>query len=253
MATIERAIPVGGASLNFKVVGGTTEPANPKENTIWVNTDVEITGYTFSALEPDDLAEGAVWISTGASSNVAFSATKKNAIMICPIYARQFVGGALVDRVAKSYQGGEWRAWWRGELYTPGNEWERETGGWVLSGDGTLYRSDECLTLTPTAKGAYSAWAKTANAVDLRGYYTLDFDVYGTGSYTDIYLGVLSTDDTFVAVKQLGGMNGVVTVPRGIYTVDVSALNGKYTPAIKMYNGASHEPVSLQIYNIVMN
>jgi hypothetical protein len=44
----------GGSSLNFTVVGGTTEPANPKENTIWVNTDQEITGWCFSAKEPND-------------------------------------------------------------------------------------------------------------------------------------------------------------------------------------------------------
>lgn len=33
---------VGGNQLNFKVVGGTTEPADPKENTIWVKTNVPI-------------------------------------------------------------------------------------------------------------------------------------------------------------------------------------------------------------------
>ena len=35
--------------LNFEVVGGTSAPTDPKENTIWMNTDTEITGYQFSA------------------------------------------------------------------------------------------------------------------------------------------------------------------------------------------------------------
>ena len=43
----------GGENLNFKVVGGTTEPSNPKENTIWVNTDTAITSWDFSATEPN--------------------------------------------------------------------------------------------------------------------------------------------------------------------------------------------------------
>lgn len=43
----------GGASLNFKVVGGTSTPASPKENTIWVNTDTEITSWHFGADEPN--------------------------------------------------------------------------------------------------------------------------------------------------------------------------------------------------------
>lgn len=37
-----------GVELNFEVVGGTEEPSNPKENTIWVNTDTPITKYYFS-------------------------------------------------------------------------------------------------------------------------------------------------------------------------------------------------------------
>lgn len=43
----------GGTSLNFKVVGGTTAPSNPKENTIWVNTDHKITEWHFGADEPN--------------------------------------------------------------------------------------------------------------------------------------------------------------------------------------------------------
>lgn len=42
----------GGTSLNFKIVGGTTEPSNPTENMIWVNTDTPITNWIFSADNP---------------------------------------------------------------------------------------------------------------------------------------------------------------------------------------------------------
>lgn len=41
----------GGAGLNFKVVGN-PQPASPKENTIWVNTDTPISGYHFGNEEP---------------------------------------------------------------------------------------------------------------------------------------------------------------------------------------------------------
>ena len=49
---IHEMIGGGGASLNFKVVGGTSTPSSPKENTIWVNTDAEISSWAFSAEEP---------------------------------------------------------------------------------------------------------------------------------------------------------------------------------------------------------
>ena len=39
--------------LNFKVVGGTSAPSNPKENTIWVDTDTEIAEWHFGAEEPN--------------------------------------------------------------------------------------------------------------------------------------------------------------------------------------------------------
>ena len=42
----------GGTSLNFTVLGGTTRPTNPKENTIWVNTTVEFESWIFSADQP---------------------------------------------------------------------------------------------------------------------------------------------------------------------------------------------------------
>lgn len=250
---------IGGGSggLNFKVVAYATEEAllaeAPKENTIGVITETPMTGWVVDVNEPTAPVNGVVWISTGTPSTVEFNALKKNGIQVHPIYAKQYVSGAWVDKTAKSYQGGEWVDWWNGELYSPGNEWENITGGWVLLGDGTLHKTDEYMKLTPKVAGAYTAWAKTVNTVDLSKYNTLEFDVYGEGTYTDIYLGVLSTGDTFAAVKKLGGMNNNVSISRGVYTVDVSVLNGKYTPAIKLYNGATDVPVALHVYNIVMS
>lgn len=98
----------GGGGLNFQVIGGATAPSNPKENTIWVNTDVKITTWAFSATEPEAPVEGMVWITTGTSSSAEFNTLKKNGIQVYPLSAKQYVGGSWVDVEAKSYQGGEW-------------------------------------------------------------------------------------------------------------------------------------------------
>lgn len=42
----------GGGGLNLKAVSGTSAPTNPKENTVWVNTDIDIHSYAFSATQP---------------------------------------------------------------------------------------------------------------------------------------------------------------------------------------------------------
>ena len=38
----------GGVKLNFRIICGTSTPANPKENDIWVNSDQRMTGYYFA-------------------------------------------------------------------------------------------------------------------------------------------------------------------------------------------------------------
>lgn len=97
----------GGGGLNFKVVGGTTQPTNPTENAIWVNTSVSITDWVFSATEPEGYAHGMVWFSTGTSSAGEFNALKKNGIQVYPISAKQYVSGAWANVEAYIQKDGE--------------------------------------------------------------------------------------------------------------------------------------------------
>lgn len=111
----------GGGGLNFQVVGGTTAPSNPKENLIWINTDTKITSWIFSATEPTEATEGMVWVFIGTSSTNEFNALKKNGIQVYPIYAKQHIGGSLVDVTAMSYHNGEWSEWLH-YIYNKGDE-----------------------------------------------------------------------------------------------------------------------------------
>lgn len=60
-----------GAGLNFKVVGGTTAPSNPSENTIWVNTSTTISSWSFSSENPN-LLDFSKW----ASNATVYNGTK---------------------------------------------------------------------------------------------------------------------------------------------------------------------------------
>lgn len=119
-----------GGGLDFKIVGGMTKPSSPKENTIWVNTGAEITGYYFSVSEPENMTDGEVWIRTGDDAFVEFSATKDNLVMVYPISAQQCVSGSLKPVPASIYQGGLWTPFWNGILYDQGDEHVDVTGGW---------------------------------------------------------------------------------------------------------------------------
>ena len=168
----------GGTALNFRVVGGTTAPANPAENCIWVNTDTPITSWLFSATEPTPAESGMVWISTGISSPGAFNALKKNGIQVYPLKAQQYVGGALVDVEAKSYQGGEWEDWFT-YLYDVGNVFEELTGGYnsFLNQGGGYARVDaDGMHFQTIRTGSYyypSSGLSTVKQIDFTKYKTI--------------------------------------------------------------------------------
>lgn len=99
----------GGASLNFSVVGGLTQPNNPKENTIWIKTEVHFSDWTLSFEKPSNPENGMVWIAISTRGRNVFNALKKNGIAISPMSAKQRVNGAWESREAQIYINGEWR------------------------------------------------------------------------------------------------------------------------------------------------
>lgn len=117
-----------GIKLNFDIVAYATEEEmladTPIENTIGVVTDVPITGYKFSATEPETINEGEVWIKTGDNSGVAFDIVEGTKIY--PLYVKQYINGTWVDKTALSYQSGEFREWMQ-YLFnygTLGHQWQ---------------------------------------------------------------------------------------------------------------------------------
>ena len=147
----------GGAPLNFKVVGN-PQPASPKENTIWLNTDKKITSWAFRVTQPLNPAEGMVHIPVGTSSVGAFNALKKNAIFVYPIFAKQYINGAWVMVEAKIYQGGAWVSWFDGVIFKNGAKNDNITGGW------NGYTSGAVLTVNKSNSPT------TKNYIDLTGF-----------------------------------------------------------------------------------
>lgn len=230
--------------LNFKVVGGTAYPASPKENTIWINTDTEITGYTFSSMEPGNLTEGMVWIFTGESSPVAFSVTKKNPVMLYPISAKQYVAGVLVDKEAKSYQGGAWVDWWNGELYDIGNEYIAVTGGYdtvgkkyntTLPGGSnplTIKHTDTGMEITQDKDSSSGMWyiknkinLTTFSKLSMYGIIHCDNSANPWRSKIAIYP---SLDNDYIEGHAVATVTGYADHTNRTYTIDVTGLDGAY-------------------------
>lgn len=234
-----------GGGLNFKVVGGTTQPTG-KENLIWVNTNVTITGYVFSATQPESPTAGTVWISTGASSPVAFNAMKKNGLWVYPQTCYQYINDTWTTKTAKTYQDGTWVDW-STYLYATGNEYESLTGGW--SGVAAAF-GQASVSMPEVTKGATTITAEittmyrsgqliTANSIDLSTYNTLSFNVAALvagGEDSDDYcpwVGVFS---------QKGGSYNKTAIARafatttGIIDVDISNVTAGYVGVGLYYN-----------------
>lgn len=346
----------GGDSLNYKVVGGTAAPADPRENTIWVNTNVPIpawrfapedyvdgediyasgtvkadhylhkdgayeeananyniltvdipqnTGYlsitassysttsvchgfydandvlistalrtpgtvqypvpegarkarisfckntsvgadVFAVLAGSYASEGTVWIITGKSSPVAFSATKKNPVMVYPISARQYVGGAWVDVTTMSYQKGRWVPWMT-YFYRAGDECTGITGGWKRLyynsqyGDITVSKNADNMTFSKPA--SCSVVYGTANKIDFTGKTKLHMECVRSGSgglHFDLYENP-STGPTVA--------NYIITnTTRQVITLDVSNVN---VPCyVTIYFCSPNNTAGLTIYNV---
>lgn len=164
----------GISTLNFHVVIN-PKPDYPKENTIWINTDTPISYYEFSGTQPTAAQEGALWVCTGSQGQIKFNALKKNGIQVYPFFARQYVGGAWVDKTARIYQGGAWVDWIQ-YLYNLGNEFPETTGGWVGRANATINRTSDYLELVATKSSEAYPWVSTGKAIDFTNITRIEMD-----------------------------------------------------------------------------
>ena len=217
--------------LNFKLVGN-PQPADPTENTIWVNTDTPITGYIFSATQPTAPVEGMVWIFTGNSSPAEFNALRKNGITVYPLSAKQYISGAWVYKEAKTYMNGTW-ADWTIHLYNKGNECTDITGGWSAfscTTDANLYSagcvkgSDRLTIKTTTSRG--SAAFATNNMIDLTKYSYVEFVVPYLKECA--IFGVSKYKSTSTWANTVSHANPSVGLSNAVVKVDVTNLSGSY-------------------------
>ena len=241
----------GGGGLNFSVVGSLTQPANPKENMIWVNTDTAVTSYIFSATEPAAPEEGMVWITTGTSSGAEFNALKKNGIQVYPISAKQYVSGAWVDVTAKSYQGGEWVDWIV-KLFVPGMTPEITALGWKAYSSQTARAptvsvgADVITVSQPHASGGYTGVAyfekrDLSAASKITMVYTLSHVIDEGDESTGLF--VWSEVNSGYYIANSAAFSSVPDdTTSGTLTVDVKALSGEYYIGVGIRGASSYTP-----------
>ena len=221
-----------GASLNFKVVGGLTQPSGPSENTIWVNTNTKITGYAFAPTAPADLAEGVVWFATGKSGMIGFNAMKKNTIMLYPLHAKQKVSGNLEKVDAQIYISGEWKKLFSGMIYETGAYYTEYTD-YKLPSNAVIQDGADVLTLSTVANKTSEVY-KVFGPVPLDGINSLELSCYFADAVTSgahrrvLYVAKSPSvgrkdAEAIKEVSSTSQFNIEATI-----SLDVSALSGEY-------------------------
>ena len=226
----------GKTDLNFSVVGGSVEPSNPSENMIWVETDVEIADWAFSAEAPESPVGGTVWFQTGTTSSTIFNTLKKNNITVHPNSCKQYANGEWVDKTAKIYQGGAWSDLWSGELYKNGNEYTLITGGWdvVKTCNGTITKDASQITADCYGMAGKDTYVTIfcKNKIDLTEHSKLrinsDWLRDSSGSRIACF-GVWNSVPNTVTSNLSVPSQAVATINNGNGTeVDIASLSGSY-------------------------
>lgn len=163
-----------GGGLNFKVLGGTTRPTNPKENTIWVNTPNEITGWALSPFDPENPIDGMVWVElVSENKSTPFNALSKNVqgIWVYPDSSKQYIGGEWIVFETKIYQNNDWvdLAFW---LLDGDDQYTENSGGWQINFGGISSAGIRC-TPNPNAATNPKNLLMTNQQIDFTPYNTL--------------------------------------------------------------------------------
>lgn len=247
----------GGGGLNFKVVGGTDRPSSPKENTIWVDTDTEITSWEFSATQPIG-EEGFVWTATGSSSLTPFNVLKNNNVTVYPMRCAQFISGAWINKNAAIYQAGAWSNLWNGKIYDVGDEYEGITGGIVEAyknsiGTRTFTKNEDSLYFRSAGNttGGAHIYASTKKTIDLSSFSTLYARIkHSPSSSTSFYLAAHTRNDE--PVYDVPCVHKQSSSKEGIVSLDISGLSGEHYILFGLGGNAHSNSGSCYVYEVYL-
>lgn len=157
---------------NYYVVGGTAEPVSPPDNTIWINTDIPITGHVFQDDYPTNPYEGLVFIKTHGVEKDSFSVYKPCPIMVYPMFASIYSNGDWQVVSARRYHDGNVTSWWSGDLFDSGvtGTWrvgEYKNGALMSNGAVSFDNDSKLITSTSTSRYDYLFAGKT---IELKGF-----------------------------------------------------------------------------------
>ena len=222
------------SSLNFEVVGGTTRPSSPKENTIWVNTTTNITNHVFSTKAPTTYSTGTVWFELSTTGNVGIKAIDDNTdfIELHPRAVYQRVSNAWQEKTASIYQNGSWTTFMNVLYVLKNGVVDPAMGTYVDAGASPMING----TIQATGNGEYGNNGYFSQQITLNGNFkTLRFHISVTSlTAGSSYAPCVGVSTAVMVpgsyVDNTPKLKAYKKLPAGKQwaNIDISGLSGKY-------------------------
>ena len=214
-------------AFNFMIVGSTTQPENPAENMIWINTDTEIPEWAIRPDEPSSPIEGMIWLQTSTQSNASADLIDENELTVYFVSANKYEHNTWNLVPGKLYKNGEWLDFVADTaIYKNGVENTVLTGGWSTTGTVT----DNGSTLV--FKGA-NVKAATTKKIGFSGFSRLVFIASNAAGAT-AYVGYGATNSEFTAKASIADYRNDLTT----YSVNI-ADDGEYYIIVQSASGSN--------------
>ena len=228
----------GGGGLNLKVVGGNTQPANPRENTIWVNTTTAITGYALSPTHPETGTEGLVWLKT-AYTGVEINVGKKNAIVLYLSTAKLYTAGEWISVNGWVYVSSVWNQFAKDGLMvfdrTQQEYADINRNISFVKDEQYLSRADADPYIKMTISGSSSITRgyQWKDPIDVTDYSTMEVVGYST---TTINKAGLSPNLTSSRNEIVSAASQTFGTERSTMNIDISSLTGNMYVGFSLKN-----------------
>ena len=233
-----------GSGIAIKIKGGTTAPANPTENLVWVNTSETITKTIVSYDEPESPTAGTVWIKPADNGNNTVSLSRRDTVVLRVGVVSQYISSAWVGKDTHVYVSGSWvpiQEW----VYNNGTKYSEFT---PQTGSNGMY-SDESATngyLRLYDKDSASGWKNacvyTSELKGTKDAHALHVTITPTNINGYFDIGVCSTKTSSGSIESnTDALAYIVVQPPGTTGADHTFVNNQKDEWVCDISGVSQD------------
>ena len=247
----------GGAGLNLTILASVTQPGNPVENLVWINTSTAIPHWYWQAAEPsaEEKEEGALWIAVNSLATNKLDVLRNNNLIVGFGTAKQWINNAWVTVGGKIYHSGSWHNLqtfvYDGTIGSPTGNYNADIGGqpWTTGTDGgsvTITNYNDHFTISFDPYG--QQWTATNKKIDFTDVKTVKFTYTASGVAGNL---IVYTNKNTSGVRYPNASAAWTSgSSKHSTSINVSGLTGQFWLGTTEGSAAAGQSGSINIFSI---